>query len=225
MKPELIIFDFDGVLIDSEIIGHTINATEMTRLGFPITVEKSIELLTGITKDGFDKVMLEHYGKTLSDTEVMEIVSKIEGTFPSDLKSIVDIAEVLDYLEFKKIKKCIASNGGHEYVLSNLEITNLTSYFKPNQIVSAPKGKGKPEPDVFLLAAQVFKVHPHECLVIEDSALGIQAAKAANMPVIGFLGASHAQNQLYRDYLLKSGPTQMVHCAIELLDELKNIYE
>lgn len=63
IKPELIIFDNDGILIDSEIIGHRITAIEMTRMGFPITLEKSIELLTGITKDGFDKVLLQEYGK------------------------------------------------------------------------------------------------------------------------------------------------------------------
>ncbi len=225
IKPELIIFDNDGVLIDSEIIGHRVNATEMTRLGFPMTVEKSIELLTGITKDGFDKVMLKEFGKTMSDSDVMAMVKKIEDSFPADLKSVTGISQVMNYLEQKKIKKCIASSGANGYVVTTLTITNLVNYFKLDHIFSAPMHRGKPAPDVFLNAARTLKVEPKDCLVIEDSVIGIQAAKAANMPVIGFLGGSHAQNPWYHDSILKANPTLIVESAVELLDRLKGTFQ
>jgi HAD superfamily hydrolase (TIGR01509 family) len=223
MKPELIIFDNDGVLIDSEIIGHRINALEMTRLGFPMTIEKSIELLTGITKDRFDKIMLQEYGKTMSDADVMNMIKKIEDSFPTDLKPIVEITQVLDFLEQNHIKKCIATSGAKDYVTTTLSITNLDNYFKPDQIFSSTmvNYKGKPAPDVFLLAAQHFRVNPKDCLVIEDSILGIEAAKAANMPVIGFLAGAHACSPWYRECILTAGPTIIIENAGELLHSLK----
>jgi HAD superfamily hydrolase (TIGR01509 family) len=213
-------------LIDSEIIFHRINAKEMTNMGFPITVEKSIELFTGITNNDFDKIMLQEYGKTLSKFEIMKIIKETEALFSKDLKSIVDISQVMNYLEQKHINKCIASNGAYDYIITILTTTNLYKYFKPDRIFSAMMvNKGKPAPDVFLYAAYNFQVDPENCLVIEDSIIGIEAAKSANMPVIGFLGASHAQNLWYRESILKSKPTTIVNNAIELLDALKKDFK
>lgn len=224
MKPELVIFDFDGVLVDSEIIGHRINAVEMTRLGFPLSVKKSIELLTGITKNLFDKIMLQEYGKTISDIDLMPILRKIDEEIVTKVKPVTDITRVLDYLEQRSINKCIATNGADNYATSILTRTNLDKYFNLKQIFSATmvNYRGKPAPDVFLLAANHFQTEPKNCLVIEDGVLGIEAAKAANMPVIGFLGGSHAQSIWYRRHILKANPTIIVGNSIELLDILKN---
>lgn len=188
VKPQLIIFDNDGVLIDSDIAWHTINVREMTRLGFSITLEKSISLLTRSIREEFDNVMLQEYGKTISDIDKRAINQKTEDAYPTYLKPIKDIEKVLDYLEKRNVKKCIASNADNEYVISTLTIPNLLQYFKPDQIFSSPmvNNKRKPEPDVFLHAADNLKIAPKDCLVIEDHPLGIKAAKAANMPVVGF---------------------------------------
>ena len=223
IKPELIIFDADGVLVDSEIIAHQINEIEMTRLGFPITTQKSIELFAGITKDDFNAVMLQEYGRTIPDADLIPLLKKADDTIITEVKSIGGISEVLDYVEKKQIKKCIASNGASDYVFAVLTTTNLNKYFELEHIFSATmvNFKGKPEPDVFLLAASHFNVKPEDCLVIEDSVLGIKAAKAANMPVIGFLGGSHAQNIWYHEKIIEAGPTVIVNNAIELLDFLK----
>lgn len=225
MKPELIIFDHDGVLIDSEIIGHRHNAVEMSRLGFPMTVEKSIELLTGSTYDRFDKLMIQEYGKTMLESDIISINKKIEDSFPADLKPTPGITKVLDFLENKNIKKCIASNANYNYVVNTLTMVKLFDYFNQNgQIFNAPINKGKPAPEVFLLAAKHFNVDPKHCWAIEDSILGIEAAKAANMSVIGYLGASHAVVPSYRAKIQKANPDLIVNSADELLNALKEYF-
>lgn len=224
MKPKLIIFDNDGVLIDSEIIWHRVNAVEMTRLGFPMTVDKSIKLFTGVTKESFEKIMMHEFGKTLSDNEVIAINQKTEDSYAMDLKAVKNISLVLDYIEQKNINKCVASNGDDDYVMAALKLTHLSQYFKSDHLFTLTKiNKRKPAPDIFLHAAKYFNIQPQDCLVIEDHVLGIEAAKAANMPVIGFLGGSHAQNLWSHEKLLKAHPTIIVNDAIELLNILEKM--
>lgn len=227
MKPKLIIFDFDGVLVDSEIIGHRINASELTRFGFPLTVEKSIELLTGITKDIFDDIMLREYGKTVPDGDLRAMIEKIDHEIAAHVAPVPGIVQALNYLEEKNIKKCIASNGSNHYVSSILAHVNLGNYFTDSQIFSATmvNYKGKPAPDVFLLAAKHFQVLPQDCLVIEDSVLGIMAAKAANMPVIGLLHGAHTQSSWYYNQIFNVDPSMIVDSSVDLLDALKNYCE
>lgn len=197
----------------------------MTRLGFPIIVEKSISLLTRSIRGDFDNIMLQEYGKTISDIDKKTINKKTEDAYSTYLRPIKNIEKVLDFLEKSNIKKCIASNADNEYVISTLTLTHLLQYFKPDQIFSSPmvNHKRKPEPDIFLHAADVLKIAPKDCLVIEDHPLGIQAAKAAHMPVIGFLGTSHEQDPLFRELVIEAGPTIIVNNAMELMDVLKQL--
>lgn len=227
LKPKLIIFDFDGVLVDSEIIGHRINAVEMSRLGYPLTVEKSIELLTGITKNLFDQIMIQEFGKTIPHDDLMPILQKINDEIINTVKSINSMNIVLSYLEQMGVEKCIVTNGANDYVASILTRTKLSDYFN-QELIFSPRMvdyRGKPAPDLFLLAASRFQIDPKDCLVVEDGVLGIRAAKAANMPVIGFLAGSHAQSIWYRQHILKTNPTLIVENSIELLDILKKVSE
>lgn len=221
MKPKLIIFDNDGVLIDSEIVWHKINATEMSRLGFPMTVEKSIDILTRSIEEGLKNVIISEYGKSPSDDELMAINLKTEESYSMHLMPVKNISNVLDYLEENNIKKCVASNGDSDYIHTTLTIANLRKYFKSDELFGVSLSiKRKPAPDIFLQAAAHFNVDPKDCLVIEDHILGIAAAKNANMSVIGFLGASHLNGALHREQMLKAGPTEIVNNSEELLDVL-----
>jgi len=221
MKPKLIIFDNDGVLIDSEIVWHKINAAEMTRLGFPMTVEKSIELLTRGIEEGLKNVINSEYGKSPSDDELMAINLRTEESYSGNLMQVKDIKKVLDYLEEKNIKKCVASNGDSDYILTTLTITNLINYFKTDELFGVNLSiKRKPAPDIFLQAASHFNIAPKDCLVIEDHIMGIAAAKAAHMPVIGFLGASHTKYDLHHKQMVDAEPTFIVNNSDELLDVL-----
>lgn len=223
-KLKLVIFDNDGVLIDSDIVWHKVNTVEMNRLGFPMTLEKSIDLFTGISKDEFEKVMVGEFNKILSDDEIMTINKKTEESYDHELKAITGMSAVLDFLEQKNIMKCIASNGDNEYVQRTLDITNLSRYFNSQAIFTSAMAKNrKPAPDVFLQAADYFNVDPENCLVIEDHLLGIAASKAANMSVIGFLGASHLKNPRFRKRMLEANPMIIVDNAQELLDLIQDL--
>jgi len=224
VKTDLVIFDFDGVLADSEIIAHRVGSVEMSRVGFPLTVEKSIELFSGIAHQNMPSVIQEEYGKAMSPQELERILKKIDDTLLADLKSITNISEVMRYLEQTYLCKCIASNSMQEYIVTALTLTGLSEHFKQHQIFSASMVKqGKPMPDLFLHAAEQFRVKPESCLVIEDSVVGITAAKAANMPVIGFLGASHAQNDWYRQRVIEAGPQCVANDAMELITILDRL--
>ncbi len=224
-KPKLIIFDNDGVLVDSEIIGHQINAIELTKLGFKLSTEKSIDLLTGIIKNHFDDIMMQEYGKVVPEADITTMTQKIEDTIERELQPVMHITSVLDYLTKHNINKCIASNGVLDYIKKTLAITKLNHYFKAQEIFSAPYLKSKPEKDVFMQCAYHFNLDPKDCLAIEDSVLGIQAAKAAGMQVIGFLGGTHASYAMYRDKIIQAKPTLVIETSNALLSLLKSTFE
>ena len=132
------------------------------------------------------------------------------------------ISQVIDYLVAEDVAKCIASNGLHEHIMISLDITKLDKYFSSNRIFSASMVKhGKPMPDLFLHAAKKMEVDTANCMVIEDSVVGIMAAKAAKMPVIGFLGGSHAKSNFYRKGIIEACPNMIANDAMELLEMLK----
>ena len=132
------------------------------------------------------------------------------------------ILQVVEWLENKGIRKCIASNAMLEHISSALFLTGMSDFFNRNKIFDVSMVKeGKPKPDIFLCAADRLQVDPVNCLVIEDSIVGIQAAKEANMPVVGFLGATHAKNISYQKGVVSAKPDMMVDNSNELLQLLK----
>lgn len=222
MNYDLIIFDCDGVLIDSEIIYHRVGSREMTRIGFPLTVERSIELFSGVADSEFTKVIEKEYGRTVTDDYLEATLKKIRDSFHTDLQPVSGISQVINHLVEVGADKCIASNALHEYIVTSLSIAKLAEYFSSNQIFNVSMVKqGKPNPDLFLHAAKTIGVKPANCLVIEDSVVGIKAAKAANIPVIGFLGATHAKNNFYRNNVVAAGPNMIANDTVELLEVLR----
>lgn len=220
MKAKLIIFDNDGVLIDSEIIWHQFCSTEMTRLGFHMTVEQSILLFSGVNHDVTpEELIAREYGPSNIMLDFDKIGRETEASYSSQLKSIEGIQRVLEFLNKEKIAKCIASNGDFDYVKTTLEITGLKKYFDDEAIFGVEeKLKRKPEPDVFLHAAKKYAIDPKDCLVIEDHALGIMAAKNAKMITVGFLGASHAKSKAHQKWIQDSRPHFLVKDSRQLLD-------
>ena len=220
MKNKFIIFDCDGVLIDSEIIAHRVGSAEMTRAGFPMTIKESIELFTGLTHEGMVSAVKNKYGRDISNNEFYAVIREIENTFQDDLKPVSNIFQVIDHVDKNYGGKCIASNSRSEYLTNVLALVGMTPYFHQNQIFSATMVKrGKPNPDLFLYAAEKSQVEVANCVVVEDSAIGINAAKAANMRVIGFLGGLHAKNPWYRNWVAAAKPdliaddvTELLHC-------------
>src|SRR5215472_1990194 len=185
---ELVIFDCDGVLVDSEPIINQAHANVLTACGYPITERDLVERFCGIS----DAEMLGHiereWGRALPASYAERVGLMIEAGFRQSLAAIAGIDEVLDLLA---PPVCVASSSSPEQIRHKLQLTGLLPRFGENLFSAAMVARGKPAPDLFLYAAQRRARAPQRCLVVEDSPAGIDAAVAAGMTSIGFCGGSH----------------------------------
>lgn len=220
MNKKLIIFDCDGVLVDSEVIAHQTVIKELKHLGINLELEQSIKNFTGINRKKSQEIFLEKYGVHITDVFWQQAQSHILAAFESELRPLN--VNVLSYLFQNKVKLAVASSSQRERVLKALTITRQLDYFSPNAIFTSQQVKhGKPAPDLFLYTAQQQGYVPEECIVVEDSPAGIQAAVAANMKVIAFVGGSHAHYPWYLQEIEKYS-VPIAHSEEELLSFLLN---
>ncbi len=189
----LIIFDCDGVLIDSEIIACSAGAEMMTRLGRPMTMHEFASRFTGIPyADSW--VLIEHeLGRAVPAEFRNAELERTRARFAEELQPIAGVQELLGRLE---TPKCVASSTGLPSLRKNLGLVGLLEAFDPGIFSASQVARGKPAPDVFLFAASQMGFDPSDCLVLEDSAAGVTAAKRAGMRVAGFIGGSHADPTL-----------------------------
>ena len=193
MRYELVIFDNDGVLVDSEPISNRILADYLTELGHPTTYEESIRDYMGSAMHRIHELVRERSGQVLPADFNETFHSRVFDAFRSSLRPVPGAGAVLDELVRREIPYCVASSGSHERIRVALRTTGLYSYFDEERIFSAQDvGRGKPDPDLFLYAAKSMGVPPERCAVIEDSPLGVQAAVAAGMEVYGFAAMTPA---------------------------------
>lgn len=191
----MVIFDCDGVLVDSEIIANRIDAEVLSDLGYKVSTEESIKKFTGMNMDTVRDLILQESGINLPQNFSDLTQKRILNAFESELQPL--IYEALEYC--KDMTKCVASSSPKSRVIKSLELTKQDHFFRTEHIyVSSQVNRGKPFPDLFLFAAQQMEIPPENCLVIEDSIAGIKAAQSAGMRVIGFLGGSHTHFDWYQ---------------------------
>ncbi len=186
----LIIFDCDGVLIDSEIIAAEVTAEHFTEIGYKISALEVNERFVGFTGPQIAAMVEAELGHALPD----DLKAKCDAEIERRLKSVKAIAGVQDLLDTLDHPRCICSNSGSARLKISLEASGLWDRFRP-YVYSAPEvgtKRGKPAPDVFLHAAREFGVAPETAIVIEDSPPGVTGAVAAGMRVIGFVGGAHS---------------------------------
>ena len=200
-QTDLIIFDCDGVLIDSEIVVCRIAAEELTRIGYPITTEQVIQRFAGRPDREMRAEIESDWGKPLPSEYTARINQTVEQAYHHELRIINGVADALDLLD---VPVCVASSSFPEKLKLGLEMVNLYDRFAPNVISATSVARGKPEPDVFIFAAGWMRVPPKNCLVIEDSTAGVRAGCSAGMRVFGFAGGAHC-GPGYRDRLLDAG--------------------
>jgi len=187
VRYELIIFDNDGVLVDSEPISNQILADYLTELGHPTTYEDSIRDFMGGAIHRVHDVVRERSGQRLPEGFDEVFHARNFAAFERRLQPVDGVALVLEKLAADGIPYCLASSGTHERIRVALRTTGLAAYFPEARIFSAQDVRhGKPSPDLFLHAARVLGVPPDRCAVVEDSPLGVQAARAAGMDVFAF---------------------------------------
>src|SRR5882757_1777003 len=186
-ETDLVIFDCDGVLVDSEALSCRCLSEALGRVGIEMSTEQALKLFLGRST----AAVLDYCraaGQPLPATFLPDLALQVRETFQSQLKPIPDVAAVLAEL---RLPHCVASSSDLERVRFSLELTGLAAYFGQRLYTSQMVARGKPAPDLFLHAANLMGAEPRRTLVIEDSSSGVLAAKAAGMKVWGFVGGAH----------------------------------
>ena len=218
---DLVIFDCDGVLVDSEFvsIGHEVRALHL--LGWPISMEEALDLFVGLSQKSANQIIEKQLGRPLPENWGDKLQAEVVSAFETELVPIPGIANCLDRLD---LPRCVASSSRPERIRRSLEITGLLQRLDPHLFSSTMVERGKPFPDLFLLAARTLDAQPERCVVIEDSPAGVQAAVAAGMTALGFNGGRHASNERWRGRLIDAGAS-LVFSAMsglpDILDELR----
>ncbi|RPE41810.1 HAD superfamily hydrolase (TIGR01509 family) [Streptomyces sp. Ag109_O5-1] len=205
MRYDLVIFDNDGVLVDSEPISNRLLAAYLTELGYPTSYEDSIRDYMGSAMHRVHELVQERTGKRLPDDFDDVFHARVFAAFERELKPVAGAAEALERLAADGVPYCVASSGSHERIRVGHRTTGLDRWFDESRVFSSQDvGRGKPAPDLFLYAAERMGVAPGRCAVVEDSPLGVRAAVAAGMDVYGFTAMTPADRlsdatQLFAD--------------------------
>jgi len=212
----LVIFDCDGVLVDSESLAMRVLLEGLGEIGCAIGEEEAYERFLGRSLANMQAVLRAEYGSGVPPDRLDRMRQRLFEVYRQELLPIDGIAAMLDRLA---TPRCVASSSQMERLQVSLEVTGLLSRFVPHLFSATMVAQGKPAPDLFLHVAERMAVAPVACLVIEDSAAGIEAAQRAGMRVFGFVGGSHARSAAYRAKLAMLAP-DLVFEEISRLPEL-----
>ena len=201
----LLIFDCDGVLVDSEPLSCELDAELLTQCGVSYTAAEVARDFTGVSlKDQIARIEAER-GVRLPDDFRERLNQALFARFETELKPVQGVRDAILALPFPR---CVASSSAPERIALSLRVTGLSDFFD-HVFSSTQVPRGKPAPDLFLYAAGRMNARPGDCLVIEDSTAGVQAAVAAGMRVIGFTGGGHCGPD-HADKLRQAGATIIV---------------
>jgi HAD superfamily hydrolase (TIGR01509 family) len=184
----LVIFDCDGVLIDSEILAARAEAAAISALGLPTTADEICRRFTGVTTREVWETLEHDLGRPLPKGFFEAHQADVRNLFARELEPIAGVREAVTALGRTY---CVASSTNLPALLTNLGTAGLIDLFAPFIFSASQVKRPKPAPDVFLYAASQMGADPADCLVVEDSALGVTAARRAGMRAIGFLGGAH----------------------------------
>jgi HAD superfamily hydrolase (TIGR01509 family) len=209
---DLVIFDCDGVLVDSELISCRAHAETLTRHGYPITLEQVFDRFLGRSMRQATLEVEAELGRSLPDDFHLQLQDELFRSFAKTLEAVPHIDTALDAIAQPV---CVASSGTHERMRVSLGRARLYDKFAPNIFSATQVERGKPAPDLFLFAARQMATPAERCIVIEDSVPGITGALAAGMTVLGFHGGSHCRPG-YADTLRAAG-------AIVTFDDMRQL--
>jgi HAD superfamily hydrolase (TIGR01509 family) len=212
----LIIFDFDGVIADSEVLANAVLAEMVSDLGVQTTLEDAYDRYMGRRFAEVVATIESDVRRPLPDDFAINLQDRLVRRFRESLKPVDGAREFLDSIV--ALPKCIASTSSPDRLQSSLEILGLGAAFGPHVYSASMVARGKPYPDIFLYAAHQVGVPPAQAIVMEDSASGVEAGVAAGMTVIGVLAASHIRPGT-RDLLFGAG----AHYVVDTFGEAKGI--
>ena len=186
MTPTLVIFDCDGVLVDSERLANAELARAVSALGLPTTLEQSMARYKGLSMPSVQAKIEEALGRVLPDNFLDDVQGATEQAFRRALTAVGGVRDVLVLLRERGIAMCVASSGSHDKMALTLSLTDLAPFFDGAIFSASDVKRGKPYPDLFVHAAASMGVSSQDCVVIEDSLPGVQAGVAAHMRVLAF---------------------------------------
>jgi HAD superfamily hydrolase (TIGR01509 family) len=183
---ELVIFDCDGVLVDSEPIAVRIDAEILRRLRMPLSESEIVERFVGRSSSVMRRALERHLGHALPDDWADEFRGLYDAAYEAELQPIPGIEAALDAI---RLPTCVASSSEPPSLRHKLELTGLYDRFAGRIFSASEVANGKPAPDIFLLAAARMGARPEACAVVEDSRFGVEGARAAGMEVFAYAGS------------------------------------
>lgn len=208
-SPGAVIFDCDGVLIDSERLMAELWCAGLRAAGGMLTIEDWLTRITGLS--GFRARVRDDLGIEVADAEWAAIIA----SEPAALASVRAVPGIAAVARAVAVPRCVASSSGLDRLQRTLGTAGLLGAFGEHVYSAEQVARGKPAPDLFLLAARGIGVEPERCIVVEDSIHGVAAARAAGMRVIGFAGGSHMVPAAH-DRLAAASPDAFATDAAEL---------
>lgn len=217
--PVLVIFDCDGVLVDSEPIAIDVLIETVAARGVAIGRDAAYRDFLGRTLKAVSTSLREEYGVAMDEAALADMRHALYGRYERALKPMPFVAETIDALD---IPSCVASSSVYERIEISLKLTGLHDRFAPHIYSAAMVERGKPAPDLFLHAAREMGVAPADCVVIEDSPAGVVAAQAAGMKVFAFTGGGHVGPAGLNEKLTALGPDLIFDDLRRLPDLLRS---
>lgn len=182
---DLVIFDCDGVLVDSEILAVEVDRRVLAEFGWHLTDEQIVHRFVGRSSVHFRAELESYLGRGLPDDWEDRFLPWYDDAYQRDLVAVSGVEEAIDQIPWPT---CVASSGPHEKIRRTLGITGIHARFEGRIFSATEVAEGKPAPDLFLHAASHMGVSPSRCVVIEDSRFGVAAARAAGMHAFGYAG-------------------------------------
>ncbi|PLK70363.1 hydrolase [Rhizobium sp. TH135] len=220
MDPQpirLVIFDCDGVLVDSEGIALEVLVEALAEKSISLTTGEAADRFLGRSLGSLTDVVRSEFGVEIDPPFLAGMREVLYARFRAELKPLPGVAAVIDGLKATDVDCCVASSSQRERIELSLSVTGLLPRLAPHIFSATMVKNGKPAPDLFLHAAAAMGVAPESCLVIEDSPAGISAARAAGMKVVAFTGGSHTHHASYGQALALLEPDAQFDAMENLL--------
>jgi HAD superfamily hydrolase (TIGR01509 family) len=189
---DLVIFDCDGVLVDSEPLANAVLARLLTEAGLPTSTEEAMATYVGLSMPSVVALAEERLGAAVPDDLVERYHAGVFAAFDRELRPVEGVVEVVDAVDALGWATCVASSGEHERMRRSLGRTGLYERFAGRIFSASEVERGKPHPDLFLHAAREMGADPAGCVVVEDSPFGVRAAVAAGMAAFGYADGEQA---------------------------------
>ena len=220
MEPQpirLVIFDCDGVLVDSEGIALEVLVEALAKNGILLTIEGAADRFLGRSLGSLAEVVRSEFGVEIDPPFLASMREVLYARFRAELKPLPGVATLIDALKDANVECCVASSSQRERIELSLSVTGLLARLTPHIFSATMVENGKPAPDLFLHAAAEMGAAPESCLVIEDSPAGVSGAQAAGMKVCAFTGGSHTHHASYRQALTLLKPDAQFDAMENLL--------